>query len=65
MPVARHYRAPSADVEDAMIKRTLQETDGNKAEAARRLGMSRTTLWKRLRALDTEERLGHKQLGKK
>jgi transcriptional regulator of acetoin/glycerol metabolism len=32
-----------------MIQRVLEQTGGNKAEAARRLGMSRTTLWKRLR----------------
>ena len=28
--------------------KVLAETRGNKAETARRLGMSRTTLWKRL-----------------
>jgi len=45
----RYYRPPpSRDEEMAVILRVLAETNGNKAEAARRLGMSRTTLWKRL-----------------
>jgi len=35
--------------EEEMIFRTLKETGGNKAAAARKLGMSRTTLWKRLK----------------
>jgi two-component system, NtrC family, response regulator HydG len=30
----------------------LEESGGNKAKAARRLGMSRTTLWKRLSQSD-------------
>lgn len=33
----------------AAINRAVAEAGGNKAEAARRLGMSRTTLWKRLK----------------
>ncbi len=47
--LTRYYRAPGADEERILILRTLDEAQGNKAEAARRLGMSRTTLWKRLR----------------
>lgn len=31
-----------------VIKRVLEETGGNKTEAARRLGISRTTLWRKL-----------------
>jgi len=47
--IARYYSAPdSPDDEKAMIRRALIESRGNKAEAARRLGISRTTLWKRL-----------------
>lgn len=36
-------------LERSVIEKTLLETGGNKAEAARRLGISRTTLWRKLR----------------
>lgn len=51
LPLARSYYRPSEQPESEaeIISRVLVETGGNKAEAARRLGMSRTTLWKRLR----------------
>jgi len=47
----RYYRAPvpQKEREKEMILQALQETGGNKAEAARKLGMSRTTLWKKLK----------------
>jgi two-component system response regulator HydG len=50
-PFVRHYYQPAQRAEDemAIIQRTLAETGGNKAEAARSMGMSRTTLWKKLR----------------
>lgn len=49
-PVTRYYRSAAAPAEEAeRIRRVLEQTGGNRAEAARRLGMSRTTLWKRLR----------------
>ncbi|HEV8264313.1 MAG TPA: helix-turn-helix domain-containing protein [Gemmatimonadales bacterium] len=39
-----------ADRERHAILETLQETSGKLAETARRLGISRTTLWRRLKA---------------
>lgn len=48
--LVRSYYHPSRHADELeIIKRTLVETGGNKAEAARKLGMSRTTLWKRLK----------------
>ncbi len=49
--LVRPYYRPvqEAASEAEIIARVLAETDGNKAMAARRLGMSRTTLWKRLK----------------
>lgn len=41
-------------VEAEIILRTLEETGGNKAEAARRLGISKSTLWRRLKQLGAE-----------
>lgn len=50
MLVRPYYRPPQpAEGEMEVIARVLAETGGNKAEAARRLGMSRTSLWKRLK----------------
>jgi transcriptional regulator of acetoin/glycerol metabolism len=42
--------ATLADQERRTILDTLQSTQGKLAEAARRLGISRTTLWRRLKA---------------
>ncbi len=42
--------ANSPQDEWALIQTVLGESGGNRAEAARRLGMSRTTLWKRLKS---------------
>ena len=39
-------------VEDLYIRRTLETLDGNLSEAARRLGVSRTTLWRKLKQVD-------------
>jgi DNA-binding NtrC family response regulator len=44
-----YRRAARTGDERAVIRSTLEETGGNRAEAARRLGMSRTTLWKKLK----------------
>jgi propionate catabolism operon transcriptional regulator len=41
-------------IETEIILRTLDETGGNKAETARRLGISKTTLWRRLKQIDAK-----------
>ena len=49
LPLTRYYATHvTPDEEQAQIRRMLEQCGGNRAEAARRLGMSRTTLWKRL-----------------
>ncbi|HYR05642.1 MAG TPA: sigma 54-interacting transcriptional regulator [Gallionella sp.] len=49
--VQRYYRAPAQQVgqEKDILLLALKETGGNKAAAAEKLGMSRTTLWKKLK----------------
>ena len=49
--VQRYYRAPAQQPgqEKETLLLALKETGGNKAAAAEKLGMSRTTLWKRLK----------------
>ena len=49
--VQRYYRTPAQQEgqEKEMLIRALNECRGNKAAAAEKLGMSRTTLWKRLK----------------
>jgi transcriptional regulator with PAS, ATPase and Fis domain len=45
-----YYRSRMQPNEEKdLIVRTLKDTGGNKAAAARKLGMSRTTLWKKLK----------------
>jgi transcriptional regulator with PAS, ATPase and Fis domain len=48
-PVRQKPGTDLGDAERQTIKRVLQETDGNKAKAARRLGITRTQLYVRLR----------------
>jgi transcriptional regulator with PAS, ATPase and Fis domain len=47
--VARRHAPQLSDVERRTIEQTLRETDGNKSKAARRLGITRTQLYCRLR----------------
>lgn len=49
--VQRYYRAPTlaTSQEKELLENALKESGGNKTAAAERLGMSRTTLWKRLK----------------
>ena len=52
-PMAKHRRERPSDPgeELALIQRVLADTGGNRAKAARVLGISRVTLWKRMRRL--------------
>ncbi|MCP5279413.1 MAG: sigma-54-dependent Fis family transcriptional regulator [Thiobacillus sp.] len=54
--VQRYYRPPADRVEDekTLLATALRESAGNRAAAARRLGMSRTTLWKKLKQYGLE-----------
>ncbi|MBF0369920.1 MAG: sigma 54-interacting transcriptional regulator [Magnetococcales bacterium] len=45
-----YYRGGDAASEKKRILQVLAQTRGNKVEAAKQLGMSRTTLWKRIKA---------------
>lgn len=48
-PLTRYYRGSAAEREKELILAALAEAGGNKSTAAEKLGMSRTTLWKRLK----------------
>jgi len=49
VPLTRYYRGATAASEQEIILAALNEAGGNKSVAADKLGMSRTTLWKRLK----------------
>ncbi|MCX7170385.1 MAG: propionate catabolism operon regulatory protein PrpR [Proteobacteria bacterium] len=60
VPPAHLYPAPSldaaspaAEVDDQMIRRVLAEANNNRNLAAQKLGISRTTLWRRLRETES------------
>jgi len=52
LPLARGR--PGRALDRAEVLAALAATDGNRAEAAKRLGVSRVTLWKRLKLLSPE-----------
>lgn len=58
--VQSYYRTPVEHQgrEKEVLLRVLQESGGNRAAAARKLGMSRTTLWKRLKQYGIDEAAG-------
>lgn len=58
--VQNYYRTPVEHQgrEKEVLLRVLQESGGNRAAAARKLGMSRTTLWKRLKQYGIDEAAG-------
>ncbi len=51
IPVGRGLRSALAEVERALIERSLTAADGVQAEAARRLGISRSDLNYKIRKL--------------
>lgn len=48
-PAEERYRAPDPEAERESIVAALAEADGSRSKAAELLGMSRTTLWRRMR----------------
>ena len=53
--VERPSTPDKPEEEEALILEVLEEAGGNRTKAARMLGMSRTTLWKRLKAYGIAE----------
>ena len=47
-PIYQHKQSKQPNLKDIDIINTIKETDGNKAKAARMLGISRATLYRRL-----------------
>ena len=52
--LTRYYRGSATEHEKELILAKLAEVGGNKSTAAEKLGMSRTTLWKRLKQYGIE-----------
>ncbi len=54
-PINASGNAPLEEVEKATILKTMEAAGGNKSEAARRLGITRKTLHKKLKAYGVME----------
>ena len=54
LKLTQYYRGPAEMHEKELILAKLAEAGGNKSVAAEKLGMSRTTLWKRLKQYGIE-----------
>lgn len=48
---------PGSNLDRECLNRVLEETDYHYGKTAAKLGISRTTLWKRLKQLDTDKRM--------
>jgi transcriptional regulator of acetoin/glycerol metabolism len=48
-------RPPSPDPEATRLLQALERANGNRTRAAKALGMSRVTLWRKLRELGVED----------
>ncbi|MFW5967852.1 MAG: sigma-54 interaction domain-containing protein [Persicimonas sp.] len=53
-PPTQTERNQATDDEEARIRQALRDTDGNRTEAASRLDMSRTTLWRKMKEYQIE-----------
>ncbi len=57
-PVQQHLQGEPmtlAEIEAAHIRQTLLRCDGNQTQAARQLGISRTSLWRKIRAMEKDD----------
>lgn len=55
LPIASPAAPPCREVDDLVIRRVLAEVNNNRNLAAEKLGMSRTTLWRRIRSLGQQD----------
>ena len=63
-PVARRHRSTASDQEErSLLLHTLRKVGGNQSEAARLLGVSRVTVWKRIKkyGIDLNDAIGQKE----
>ena len=49
------YEGTLAEVEQKYIEQVLDEVDGNRTKAARALGISSATLWRKLKTQDRDD----------
>jgi PAS domain S-box-containing protein len=55
MNIARSAGPPTPQLERSMIEQALADTSGNRTRAAKLLGMSRTTLWRKMKEYSSGE----------